>query len=395
MEFAFSQEQEEFRQEVRRFLKQELPPDWWGLEGIGDAYATHEIWAFHRAFRAKLAARGWLTLSWPTEYGGQGRSVMYQAIFNEEMGFHRAPTIGIGATFVGPALMRHGREDQKRKYLQAISRDEIDFCEGFTEPQAGSDLASLQTRAELRGNEYIINGQKIFTSRAHRADICWLAARTAVNTPPHRGISIFLVDLKSPGITIRPIHDMRGIHYFNEVFYDNVRVPRENLVGQENNGWHMIITTLDFERVIFGAGVGLVGGCRRSLEELVRHIGQTNGRMRRDLKLRHRLAEMAIELEVARLFAYRVAWMHDQGLVSSAAASMAKAYSSEAKQRLASLAMQVLGFYGQLAPESKWVPLRGWVEEMFLYSVSETIGAGTSEIQRNIIAMRGLGLPRN
>lgn len=392
MKFSFTEEQEAFRQEVRSFLKQALPPDWIGLEGIGDAYATHEIWVFQRAFRRKLAERGWLTLSWPKEYGGQGRSVMHQAIFNEEMGYFRAPNIGIGSSFVGPSLMRHGREDQKRKYLQAISRDEIDFCEGFTEPGSGSDLGSLKTKAELQGDHWVINGQKIFTSRAHRADICWLAARTDPNAPKHQGISIFLVPLKTLGITIRPIHDMRGIHYFNEVFYDNVRIPRENLVGQLNNGWHMIITTLDFERVTFGAGVGLVAGCRRMLEEMMKFAAENS--RGHDSSMRSRLAEMAIELDLARLFAYRVAWMHDQGLAPSAEASMAKVYSSETKQRLAAVAMQLLGYYGQLTPGSKWAPLKGALEEFALYSVSETIGAGTSEIQRNIVAIRGLGLPR-
>jgi alkylation response protein AidB-like acyl-CoA dehydrogenase len=245
------------------------------------------------------------------------------------------------------------------------------------------------------GEDYIINGQKVWTSAAHVADWCWLAARTDPRVPKHKGISLFMVDMRSEGITVRPLVNLAGIHTFNEVFFDDVRVPGKNLVGEENRGWHYIVVALDFERA--APGVRSIARARRILDELVAYARTTRrgGQLlARESMVRHKLAEMAIECEVGRLIAYRVAWMQGKGLIPNYEASMSRMYSSELLQRVVNTAMQILGLWGQLEKNSPLAPLQGWIARCYLMSPSETIAAGTSEIQRNIIATRGLGLPR-
>lgn len=395
MDFVFTEKEEAFRKELRQYLDQELPPGW-SWEDFG-GYGSDQAWRFHRAFLDKLARKGWLTLSWPEEYGGQGRPVMEQLVFLEEMGYRRAPHLGMGVTFIGPALMLHGTEEQRRDFLPRISRSEIWFCEGFTEPGAGSDLASLQTRALLEGDEYVVNGQKTFQTWAHRADYCWLAVRTDPEAPKHRGISVLIVDMDSPGITVRPLIEMMGFHIYNEVFFDSVLVPRARLVGEENKGWYMLMTTLNYERAIFGGGAGEAASYRRILDDLVTYVKEAKRSgepLARDPLIRHKLAEMAVEIEVSRLLAYRVAWMQNRGQVPTFEVSISKVFGGELCQRLTNVGMQILGLLGQVMSGSKWAALRGHMAYLYLNSVSTTIGAGTSEIQRNMVAIMGLGLPR-
>ena len=393
MDLRLTEKEQLFRQQVRKFIDSALPPDWDGT----DVDDSDEAWSFNLAFRHKLGERGWLAMSWPKEYGGQARPHMEQLILMEELAYHRAPQPDMGVTFVGPAFIIHGNKEQKERFLPRIARGEVTFCEGFSEPGAGSDLASLQTRAAVDGDEYVIDGQKTFTSRAHRADYCWLTARTDVEAPKHKGISVFVVNMKTPGITVRPMMTMVGIHLFNDVFFDSVRVPKECLVGEENRGWYQIVTTLDYERGVFGAGVAMAASSKRLLEDLIQLIKEacSNGRYPSpDPILRHRLAEMAIEIEVSRMLSYRISWMQSRGLVPNYEASVTKVFSSELSQRLAQTGLQILGLHGPLTRESKWALLKGRVLRSYLMSVGFTIGAGTSEIQRNIIAIRGLGLPR-
>ncbi|MBI2304081.1 MAG: acyl-CoA dehydrogenase family protein [Chloroflexi bacterium] len=393
MDFQFTPEQEAFRQEVREFLARELPPHW---EGELEGRETEAGWDFSRQFTKKLAQRGWLTMAWPTEYGGQGRSPIEQTIFTEECSERQAP-LGrshLGVSVVGPSIFIYGNEEQKKKYLGAISRDEIVFCQGFSEPNAGSDLASLQTRAVEMGDYYLVNGQKIWTSGAHRADYCWLGARTDSEAPKHRGISTLIVDMKSPGISIRPLVNMADGHTFNEVFFDDVRVPADNLVGVKNRGWYQMATTLDFER----SGIGGVVNARRNLEQfiaLARDVRHNGKPLLQEARVRNCLADLHIELQVARWLAYRVAWMQSQGQVPNYQASQIRLFSTQLQQKVARAAMDLLGLYGQLVPGSKYAPLDGRVEKEFLFSYCYTIRGGTADIQRNIIALRGLGLPRS
>jgi 3-oxocholest-4-en-26-oyl-CoA dehydrogenase alpha subunit len=299
-----------------------------------------------------------------------------------------APDADQGVDRVGPSLMLFGNEEQKRRYLPLISGAEIFWCQGFSEPGSGSDLASLQTHAVLDGDSYIVNGQKIWTSNAHRADWIFLLARTDPEAPKHRGISFLLVDMRSPGITVQPLINMTGGHGFNQVFFDNVRVPRENLVGEENRGWYIAATTLDFER----SGINRIAAAVRILDGIVAYVREQPEAKRE--ALRNRLAELKIEFDIGRMLAYRVAWMQSQKLIPNCEASMSKLFGSEVQQRLANFAVNTFNLAGQLAPGSPLAPLAGSIEQYYLHTVSVTIAAGTSEIQRNIIATRGLGLPR-
>ncbi|RMF85310.1 MAG: acyl-CoA dehydrogenase, partial [Nitrospinota bacterium] len=328
------------------------------------------------------------------EYGGEGRSHVEMAIFNEEAGYFHVPMVGYALTVnvVGNSIITFGTEEQKREYLPRIARGEILFCQGFSEPGSGSDLASLQTQAVEDGDEYVINGQKIYTSNAHIADYIFLLARTDPNVPKHKGLSLFVVPMDAPGVSIRPLYTLGGVR-LNQTFLENVRVPRKNLIGEKNRGWYHATTALDFER----SGAGRVGYGRRILEMLVQYTKETrrNGQpLSKDPVIRQKLAQMEIELEVARLIAYRVASMQSRGLIPNHEASMSKLYGTEYLKRLANVGMEILGPYSSLQTGSKWVPLRGKIEALARTSLGGTIAAGTSEIQRYIIAGRGLGLPR-
>ena len=392
MEFRFNTEEEAFRVELREWLSRELPENWTG--GGEDYGEGEEEWQFTLEMRKKLAAKGWLTMAWPEEYGGQGASHMMQLIFSEEMAYHRAPGRDAFATrMMAPTLMIHGSDDLKREYLPPVARGEVQWCQGYSEPESGSDLASLQTRAVEDGDDFVINGTKVWTSGAHRADHIMVLTRTDPDAPKHRGISFLLADMHSPGIEVRPIINMANQHSFNMVTFDNVRVPRKNLVGEQNRGWYVGATLLDFER----SGVDYSAGSKRALEELVEFARENtrNGRpLVDDAVVRNRLADLAIEVEVSRLISYNVAWMQSQGLVPNKEASMGKVFGTELQQHVARSGLELLGLYGQLEPGSKYAPLTGRIEQAYLRTISSTLAAGTSEIQRNIIASRGLGLPR-
>jgi alkylation response protein AidB-like acyl-CoA dehydrogenase len=311
------------------------------------------------------------------------------------MAYHRAPGQTMGTDRVGPTIILFGTDEQKKEYLPRIIKDEITWCQGFSEPGSGSDLASLQTRAVRDGDSYLINGQKIWTSNAQRADYIILLARTDPDAPKHRGITYFLVDMKSPGINVRPLMQMTGQAGFNEVFFDDVRVPASAVVGEVNRGWYVSTATLDFER----SGIGRVIGGLKTYEEIVAYAKQTPAReaggatLWDDRLTRHALADIGLSFRVGRLLSYRVAWMQSKGLVPNYEASMAKTLGTELHQRMARVAMSTLGMGGQVV-EGANAPLRGLAGQTYLNTVSLTIAAGTSEINRNIIATRGLGLPR-
>jgi alkylation response protein AidB-like acyl-CoA dehydrogenase len=391
MDFAFTPEDQAFRTEVREFIRAN-----WGMgDDVGGIAAeSDEEMPRRRAFEKQLAARGWLTMAWPVEYGGAGASHIRQMIFREECAYHGAPgSGGQGVNMIGPCIMVHGTEEQKRRFLPPIANAEVLWCQGFSEPGSGSDLASLQTRAVRDGDDYVINGQKIWTSNAQHADWIHVLARTDPDAPKHRGITYFLVDMKTPGISVRPIRQMHGRSGFNETFFENVRVPRDQVLGEENRGWYAAATTLDFER----SGVGRFAAGLRTLEMLTQFcreatIGGVPLAKRADV--RAKLAELAIEHQVGRYLAYRVSWMQASGRIPNYEASMSKLYGSELSQRLGQAGINIMGLYGTLYEGSRWAPLAAKMQVLYLSSVSATIAAGTSEIQRNIMATRGLGLPR-
>jgi 3-oxocholest-4-en-26-oyl-CoA dehydrogenase alpha subunit len=390
VEFKFTPEDEAFRQELREFVQQQLPPDWEG----GGRWPEEWNWEFTREMRQKLAQKGWLTMHWPREYGGQDASPVRSAIYNEEVAYLRVPGRDIfGVRMLGPTLMIHGSEEQKRTYLPPIAQGEVQWCQGYSEPESGSDLASLSTRAVRDGDDYVINGSKIWTTLAHRADWIMCLARTDADAPKHRGISFILVDMKTPGIEVRPVINMANGHEFNQVTFDNVRVPRRNVVGEENRGWYVAVTLLDFER----SGIDYSAMARRLLDEMWEYATETRSNRQPLIQtpwVRNLLADWYIECEVARLMAYNVAYMQGEGLVPNKEASMSKVFGSETLQRTTTAAMEILGLYGALDRDDKWAPLKGRVQEHWMISFSHKIAAGTSEVQRNIIASRGLGLPR-
>ena len=390
MEFKFTPEDDKFRHELRDFVLRELPADWEG----GGRWPEEWNWDFTKEMRRKLAQKGWLTMHWPKAYGGQEASPVRSAIYNEELAYLRAPGRDIfGVRMLAPTLMIHGSEEQKQTHLPPIARAEVQWCQGYSEPESGSDLASLSTRAVHDGDDLVINGSKIWTTLAHRSDWIMCLARTDPDAPKHRGISFILVDMKTPGIEVRPIINMAGGHEFNEVIFNDVRAPRQNIVGEENRGWYVAVTLLDFER----SGIDYSAMARRLLDEIREYAAETRNYDQPLIQtpwVRNLLAERYIECEVARLMAYSVAYMQGEGLVPNKEASMSKVFGSETLQRTTTSALEILGMYGALGRDDKWAPLKGRVQEHWMISFSHKIAAGTSEVQRNIIAGRGLGLPR-
>jgi len=391
MDFRFSPEEESFRTEVKEFLKKELPPRWDEQFDSENEMGMTAQGEFAKQFNTKLSERNWLALPWPKEYGGLKATVMQQVVYNEEMAYAGAPTgFNMGVAWVGPSLMIYGTDDQKKQFLPKITNLEHVWCTLYSEPGSGSDLASLQTRAVRDGDEWVINGQKIWTSGAHRSNWGWLAARTDPDAPKHKGISMFLVPMDSPGISLQPLVNMAGQHGFNEVFFEDVRIPANYLVGQENQGWYQLAVALDFER----SSIAGSARARRMYEEVVRFAGDNKPFVEARPEVRHRLAEVSIEIDIAKYLSYRVASLQQAGKIPNYEATIAKMYSSELGQRLAGTGMELLGLHGQLHPKSKHAKLKGWVERYYQLSVAETIAGGTSEVMRSVAAIRGLGLPR-
>lgn len=393
MDFRFTDEEEAFRTEVRNFLKEELPE--WRERAVLHGGETDEEWEFAREFTRKLGKKGWLAIWWPKAYGGLEGSDMQYLIFNEETAYRRAPRMDGGGTgIVGPTILAHGTEEQKKRLLPPIARGEVMWIQCFSEPNFGSDSAGIQTTAVEDRDSYVINGQKTWISFGHRGDLCYMTTRTDPEAPKHRGISYFLVDMKTPGITVRPIINMVGAPGFSEVYFDNVRVPKENMLGPKNEGWMIMMTTLSFER---GTLASIAGSMRRSLDDLVAFVRETsyNGQpLGKDPMVRQKLADLAIGVQVARLFVYRVVWMQGQGLIPTYQASMAKLFGDEMYFHIARVGTELMGLYGQLAWKSKWAPLNGEFAGNYLNNLGCLFAGGTPEIQRTIMATIGLGLPR-
>lgn len=382
MDFRLTAEQAAFQQEVTDFIAHGLPSGW-----DAEHDSLQDRLAVERDIMKRLAARHWLALPWPRQFGGLGASPMQQMIFNEQMAYHGVPgTVNMGVAWVGPVVMLYGTDAQKEQYLSRIADGTDLWCTLYSEPGAGSDLAAMQTRAVRDGDDYIINGQKIWTTFGHYADWGWLAARTDPDAPKHKGISTFAIKMDTPGITVRPLTNMAGTHEFNEIFFEDVRVPAANLVGEENRGWYNVAVGLDFER----SSIGATSNARRTVDDLVAHIRQSNARVTD--AIRHRMAEHAIGVQLLWNMAYYIASHQEKtGIAPTRESQMAKLFGAEMQQRIAATAVQVFGMEGQAArPGSP--ALR--YHYALLRSVANTIEGGTSEIQRSVIATRGLGLPR-
>jgi len=387
MDFKLAPDEIAFQKELDEFMRREISRDLVEEVRSGEGYGPY-TWDFLR----KLGAKRWLAPHWPEEYGGMNAPYMYRFIVLERLTYYGLHYIeSVMVEMCGPIILRYGSEEQKKEYLPRGARGEIEFALGYTEPEAGSDLAALEMRAVRDGEDYVINGQKLFNTRVHYSQYHWLLVRTNPNVPKHRGLSLFIVDLKSPGISIIPLQGMQ--FRTNQVFYDNVRVPAKNLVGEENRGWYEVASALDHERIAYG----IPAEEQKMLEEMVSYCRQTQkyGQpLSKDPLVRQKIAQLAIEVAVARVLSYRVAWMLDQGEVPDYETALIKLVSTELKQRVANIGMQLLGLYSPLTRDSPWAQIEGEMQRLYESNVYETIGAGSSEIMRNVIAIRGLGLPR-
>ncbi|MGH9037222.1 MAG: acyl-CoA dehydrogenase family protein [Acidimicrobiia bacterium] len=391
MDFAFDQEQQGFLDRLRAYL---------------DALDTEEVVADYEAdftlitgpsrdFLRQLGRDGWLGVGWPVEYGGQGRSAVEQWLFLEEMAYRGLPSGNLTLSSIGPVIAHLGSEEQKREYLPGILAADLEFAIGYTEPNAGTDLANLQTRAARAADgTWVVNGQKLFTTGASIATHLWLAARTGASDSRHQGVSLFIVPMGTPGITVRPLYTQSG-ERTNEVFLDDVRIDASGLVGEENGGWALITHQLDLERLF---AVGLL---RRQFERLVGWQAASGGHEPDggehgvgEPYARHRLAALGADVEVSRLLSLRAAWMIDSGRTPYAEASMAKVWYSELRQRLALEGLDLMGAEGQLGRGEDGAPEGGDFEHSYRSSTVFKFGAGTNEVQRTIIAQRALGLPR-
>jgi len=394
MDLNFSQEEEAFRQQVRSWLRANVPRNKPMTSREGDDDKT---WLENaKSWQRKLFESGYVALAWPKEYGGQALDPVRQSILNDEMVQARAPQlVGLmGLGLLGPTLISWGTEEQKRRYLPKILTAEEIWCQGYSEPGAGSDLASLRTRAEIVGDEFVVNGQKIWTSGAQYADMIFCLVRTDSDAPKHRGISYILIDMHSPGITIRPLVQMTGERGFNEVFFDNVRVPRKNLVGKLNEGWMVANSTLLHERSVLGAATGSQQLFNRLLE-LARTIKRNGHPLTQDPVIRQRLADLEIRVEAMRFHCYRQLTDQIHGRPPGMESMVNKLVGTELNHDIATAAMELMGDYSMLARKQEAVLDRGFWPYEWMFSLGLVIGGGTSHIQKNIIAERGLKMPKS
>jgi len=396
VDFTLTEEQEALKKEFEDFFEEErrkAPP---GVSGGGmeGRFESDEAFAYFRYMAKKLGEKGWHSRAWPKEYGGAEASLMDQAIFNEVSACYGSPGHdGWGEGMLAPTLMIGGTEEQKKRLLPPIAKGEVLYCQGWSEPDAGSDLASLQTLAIKDGEHYVVNGQKIWTTAGHRADRMFMLARTDPDSQRSRGLSIFVLSMTEPGIEVRPIMYMDNSHIYNEVFFKDVRIHERDRIGPENDGWGLTRQTMNFERS--GSG-GFVAG-KKALQQIVDYVKTT----KRDGKflsenpiIRQKIAKLYIDYDAGYAMAQKIIWLQEQGGLAVAATmpSEVKVFSSELAQRRAEFATNMMGLYGQIY-ESKWAPL-GSMLSAHMQAPGMNIAAGSSEIQRNLIAWAGLGLPR-
>jgi alkylation response protein AidB-like acyl-CoA dehydrogenase len=389
VDFSLSNAQQAWVEEVRAFLREHFDVE---AEGEARRRGNEASGPVLRRFRAKMAERGWLALTWPIEHGGSGRSMFEQFLLMDEFAYWGAPAIDLTSSAVAPTLMRVGTEEQKRQWLPAILRGEAEFAIAYSEPDAGSDLASVRTTGRRDGDEWVITGEKLWNTGAEFATHEWLVCRTDPNAPKHKGLSVIMVPLASQGVSVQPIITWGGIRT-NAVFFDEVRVPADHLVGELNEGWRLVTTALDFERV----AIGVTGGLRRLYDELVRYVDtavEDGQPLAARTDVRHTLADLAARIELARLLNYRAAWMVDQGLVPNAEASMTKVVTTELQARLAATALDLVEANAAAGGDTDRPSAATLAQHMYRQAPYLRFGGGTNEVQRDIIAQRGLDLAR-
>jgi alkylation response protein AidB-like acyl-CoA dehydrogenase len=387
VDFALDAAQQAWLLEVRAFLQANVTPE---LRRELDEHDLEFRDGELAAFRRKLGSKGWFGVSWPTEYGGLGLGAVHQHLLMREFEQWGVPGPDLAVTSVAPMIIRHGTEQNKREFLPPIARGEMICAVGYSESEAGTDLASLRTHAVLDGSEWVINGSKLWNSGAQRATHEWLCVRTDPNAKRHRGISVIIVPIDHPGVRIRPLYAWSG-YRTNEVSFDEVRVPRSNLIGEENRGWTYITGALDLER----AALTNSGDLRRALDDLlaVARDLQRAGRLPRNASIERRLAQAEADVEVALLMGYEAASLLDSGVVPTVEVSVEKIFTSELRQRIADLAIDLLGPMGLLAHRTNGAPAEGRFERLYRAAPLMRFGGGTNEVLRDVIAQRGHGMP--
>ena len=397
MDFTLTPEQQSFRDEVRDWLTRNLPRSWVDrLHGSSDI-PRPDAYEFLRQWQGKLNDAGFMGLTWPKESGGRGLTFMEEMILQQEMAQAKAPPVLniLAVGMAGPTIIAYGTEEQKKRYPPKMLSCEEIWCQGYSEPNAGSDLASLQTRAVKEGEYYVVNGQKVWTSLAHIADWMMLLARTDPDAPKHKGITYFLLDMKSPGVTVKPLKQITGDAEFNEVYFDNVRIHESHILGGLNNGWGVGLTTLMYERLALGFGIQVrLRIALDALVELARHTMKNGVPVTKDPVMRQKLAQMWIDTEVFKYTGARAITKLLKGELPGPEASTGKMMWVEGHQRLQELAMEIEGPFSQLTQGSPWAVAGGLWQHTFLRSRANSIEGGTTEIQRNIIGERVLGLPK-
>jgi alkylation response protein AidB-like acyl-CoA dehydrogenase len=394
MDFTYSPEEEAYRKEVRTWLEANQPPP---LTQAEKESADEEfLWQRLKAWHKKLYDGGWAGISWPKEYGGRGATFIQQVIFGQEVARLNLPTgcNPLGVIMTGPALMQWGTEEQKKRYLQPILSGEEIWCEGMSEPGAGSDLAAMQMRANADGDNFVVNGQKVWTTLAHRSHFCQLFVRTDANVPKHKGLSALLVDMKAPGVTVKPLKQITGESEFTEIFFEDVRVPKENLLGPVNGGWMVLVSTLMHER--FGISETL-GGTEQTLAQLVelaRSVRVNGGIASEDPEIRQQIAQFAIEVAAKKYNGLRSLTRRLKGQQPGPEASIGKLVSTELTQRMVKFAGRLQGHYALLEHRTPFAPDGGWLRRL-LGAESLTIAGGTSPVQKNMIGERILQLPKS
>jgi alkylation response protein AidB-like acyl-CoA dehydrogenase len=393
MDFNYTPEQEAYRAKVRSWLEANQPATLTKAEK--ENADDDAMWRRLKQWHTRLYEGGWAGISWPKEYGGRGASFVEQLIFGQELGRLNLP-MGcnvLGTIMTGPALMQWGTEEQKQRYLPKILNGEEIWCEGMSEPGAGSDLAALQTRAALDGDNFVVTGQKVWTTGAHRSQYCQLFVRTDPVAPKHKGLSTLLVDMKSPGVTVKPLKQITGEAEFTEIFFEDVRVPKENLLGPLNGGWQVLVSTLMHERVGIGETLGGTEQTLAQLLEIARAV-KINGRpASEDRSIRQQLAQFAIEVAAKKYGGLRGLTKRLKGLPPGPEASISKLVSTELTQRMVKFASRLLGPYALLERRTPYAPEGDWARRI-LGSESLTIAGGTSPVQKNMIGERILQLPK-
>lgn len=392
MDFHYSAEDEAFRAAFREWLSKNQEYATPAREPLADELEGD--WEARVRWHRKLYEGGWMGIHWPKEYGGRGATILQNVIYQEELERAGAalPFTGFGISLLGPTLIHWGTDAQKRRHLPQILAGEEFWCQGYSEPNSGSDLASLQTRAVEEGDYFVVNGSKIWTSAAQHADWIFLLVRTDPQAPKHKGISYLLVDMKTPGITVRPLVQMTGARGFNQVFFEDVRVPRKNLVGEKNQGWQVAITTLMFERAS-GHDRGLLKQIGE-LAELARRIPRNGATAWEAASVRQKIAQLRLEGEAIKFTGFRQLTRQLKGLPPGAESSMLKLCSTELALKIAMYGMELLGPYSQVEPGSPFAPDAGKWSQRMLSARGPTIYTGTNQIQHNIIGERILGLPK-